>query len=578
VIFVDTDSGPHPLLPNCFGADSHVGKFCFDQGKFTVQLPYAKHDGSRIELVSHYWGLIAVIIAVFLVSRPFIRRIVNPTRLGQKSTPADKQTTTKVTLWMTLFLTVFAIWINTALTETQGFWIVLRFCLSFIVIPLILLLEALAMSVLELEDKELPEQIEKIGSIEQARIILQAYLIDSGAYLRAREWFLAGLIILLTMVVEFKKYDIPLLGSYEGGLARVVFTGVFATIAVIWTAQAPGKEIGKNRPIKFLCLWIGPQQVHKIVVQLSRLARWSCIDKPSQVTAHYLDGLLRMTDEPPLAPGGSRFFTELIKRYGYGDLAIEEVYTIDEFGGAELEQKETVYLGVDKELSYTRRFACDEPFVRLPEVTFKEAIIVSTLSASLDQDMKNWERGLGVEKVWDRHVRTKVEWLNDDRKTAIISVSLPLNRLQKDQAFVLTIKTKANTEPGAFKGPSNLGEDYWTRNLVKPCYQAQTLIKLKSPKFSAVFDRVAFTAFQEENSTLIVHEPETRRFKELQLLQDRKNKAIGITTTDGVPIEGKSLFVKVSYGLPGVKYKTTWEMTLEPPIRSVDSIGFAAHD
>jgi hypothetical protein len=489
---------------------------------------------------------------------------------------ASNYSVTRLAAWSTAFTAVFVIWIATALDPQMGVgWGFFRCIVAAVAIVAILLVEALAMSVIELEDKELAEGVGETTDMDQVRRIVDSYLGDSIGYLRAREWFIAGLIVLVTMVVEFEKYKIPFVGTYEGPFVRVLFTGVFASVVVIWMAQSPGKELGKNRPVKFLSLWFGPQQAHALLTKLAKLASWSCINKPAELVSRVLEGALRMTNEPSLPPGGARLFAELIKRYGYGDCNVEEKYFVSPDGSARLEQSETAYLGWKKEVAYVRRISCEQPFLEPPQVVSMHAYVIPALSANLEQDLKNWQsRKLEYPKVRDWEITRNVTFSDDTKKSAFITVSLPVEQLRSDQAYLLEISIAAKWPAKTFRGALCPGADWWSRKPQKPCYEAQTVIALEGGPNQVVIGRVSLEASQDEYGKKIPHTPETERFRRLQHLQSSASPS-----RNGVPEDGQSLTIKLRYGLPGVRYKAGWEV-IEYPSQNTESIGLATghHD
>lgn len=564
MLLYQENTDPASSAPHCHTGGPHIGTLCISQQTFQVPLPAGMLSGSdNIALPVPILFPVIITIIFFLLWRIVSRLLKQPAAVKNSPQMSD-HSVPKVAAWATGFIVVFVVWIVTAMSKGREGWAALRIGFALVVIPVILVIEGLAMSVIELEDKELTEQIDKASGIEQARSIVEAYLTDSLGYLRAREWSIAGLIILLTMIVEFDKYEIPLVGTYEGSLARVFFTGVFASVAIIWTAQAPGKEIGKLRPVKFLSLWIGPLQAHKFLLKLSKAARWSCVDKPAELTALFLDGFLRMTDEPALSPGGSRFFAELIKRYGYGDCNVEEDYAINVDGSAKLQQSETVYLGYEKEFSYVRRFASPVPFCSDPRITSKKAWVVPALSASIENDLRKWEQADQLfQELWEREIETSVYFPNKEKTVVAISVSLPTARLRRDQAYVLKIEFEVACGKGTFGDVGSLEGNYWARTPQKPCYQSRTTMTLCADSKNVVFNGISFEASQDEYGKPFLHLPETLRFKELQRQEDLKSPDKGVATRDGVPRDGKELSVFIKYGLPGVRYKAAWHLTTE---------------
>jgi hypothetical protein len=549
---------------------SQSGTFSLDPGSYPLNVPQWLAHSGRIQ-VPHYFGFFAGFLILLVLLQFPVRRalLAQAASEGKKGQVLDRQVRL-VTFIMTLFTTFFGIWIWTVFHESAApIWILIRLALAIVVVPSILFLEALALAVIELEDKQLPEPASGDREAQQVDDIMKAYKSDSGAYIRAREWLLALLIILFTILVEFEKYDIPFVGSYEGSLARIVMTFILATVAVIWISQSPGKEIGRKSPYRFLSLVIGPMWVHKAILFLSRVAQQICIDKPSEVTASFFTRLFNLSSEEPLPPSGERLFAEMIKRYGYGDCEIHQKYSIDDLGAAVLDQTETVYIGKGKKDSYLRLLISEVEFKEKPVVVSKEAFIVKELGASIDEDLKDWNgpRTRVDETVPEMQIDTDVRWLNGDRKIAEVRVTLMDRKLKKRQAFVLKVGIRAVMERGSFKGPKTPGRDWWSRKLAKPCYLADTTLKLDSASGEGKFKNVGFEVTQEEQRKVIRHEPETERFTTLQRDQDDKNRLDKKPQTwFGVSEDGRSLSVKLTQGLPGAKYQVTWEM-IESEIR-----------
>ena len=526
----------------------HLGKFCVDQTtRHIAHLVWGIPDYC-IFLLS-FFGVLAL---TYFLTRQLLKHS-NP----QGGHPAGiNAAAAKFSVWMTVFMTVCFIWGRTVAHDPSTFGMFIRIALAMIVIPSICLLEGMAMAVIELEDKELPEHT---GSLDtsQAKGILNGYLASDETYLRAREWFMAALIILLTLVVEFEKYYIPLVGTYEGGLARTVITVFLATVAVIWIAQAPGKGLGRKRPVTFLNFPLGPMLMNKIIFKIAAVAKWTGVDQPSDAVSNFLNGLFRET-EPALAPGGPRLFAEMIRRYGFGEIFTQEQFLIEADGSGVLIQEELVYIGKGKVPAHIRHMFADVPFVQEPDILWRKAFIVPVLGASIEEDQKKWGIEEDFDPLLERDVKYEKSWL-DSQKVAVITVTLPDDRLRDDQAYVLKMKTRARFEKGNFKVPGVADPHDWcNRTLSRPCYKAQTEIRLQPSIQSALFDNVTFKVTQKEQGVIYAHQQETVRFcKE----QEWKATSGQPRTWNGVPEDGRSLTINLKEGLPGASYQIEWDMT-----------------
>jgi hypothetical protein len=365
------------------------------------------------------------------------------------------------------------------------------------------------------------------------------------------------LIIFLTVLVEFDEYHVPFLGTFEGLVPRVAITAILATVAVIWVAQAPGKELGRTSPVGFLNLWKVPDLFHRVVLRLVRWANISRIDEPSDITARFLRGLFNLEEDRPLPPVGTRFFAELVRRYGYADCEVNETFAIGYGGSCALDQTQMTYIA-EGTGTYTRLLICDEPFTTSPQILECKAYIVPELSIRMDLDLEEWKEGKNLHKpVPDFKIDKNITWQDPmTQKAAMITIALPDDDLADGEGFLLKLRIVANMSAKSFRGPGHTGPDSWSRTLfTKPCYKATTTFQLEPGTTPPYFRDVEYAVLQDYYDKVKENIRETERFNALQREADLKRK-----TTRGVADDGKSLTIELLYGLPGAKYKVSWNM------------------
>jgi hypothetical protein len=552
-----------PTAPDCQDWGQHIGKFCRDREAFQAPVPLFVSKSGMLPIY-HNFAAVPILIAIFFALRPIAKRLLVDQAFDPTEAIPDDAETFWVTFWLSSFVVVCIVWFWTVFIESSQLGAAVRIGLALIVLPSIFALEALALAVLELEDKELPDDSEVNSSNAQAVKIMSDYRLDADAYIRAREWLLASLIILLTTLVEYETYHIPLVGTYNGPVARTVMTGILATVTVIWMAQSPGKELGKKRPFGFLSLWFAPKIVHIGVLKVAGFLSRCSADRPSQVTAGYIDRLLPFSSEPQLAPAGSRLFADLIRRYGHGDCEIHELFDINEDGSVDFKTEEIVYVGPGKVVPYFRLLLCDVDFLEMPKIQSVSAFKVREMSANIEYDLAAWKTSKGIlEEIPRNEINTQVGYFDGNRKSAAVHIDVGKSVLKQNEAYLICVTITSHMEKGAFKCAEKPGRDSWSRKLLKPCYLAVTTYRLL-PDSKAHFRMSDFKVLQEEHRKPVAHERETNRFLQLQLAQDREARDAGVPCYHGISKEdGKTLRVKLRQGLPGAEYKVSWEVTLK---------------
>ena len=466
---------------------SDFGQFCVDTRHWAI--PIQRSHAGPIHIAFPWLGVIFVgVVWLFLLalSGRLLVWIDKYKSMGSSVPSASGRFRhLKFATLATLFIAALTIWAVT-LSAISGLPFVARLVGAILVIPAVLSLEALGFAFLELADKEVEENVALISQTQVRRLVAE-FETNVEAYFRAREWCLAALVILITLLVEFPQYAVPFVGTFSGWIPRTTMTIVLATLAVIWIAQAPGKELGRIYPVSFLSLPFLPQSAHSAVKKIMRLAESLSLNEPSDLAAVCIRKVLRLSEEEAISPGQVRIFSELVKRYGYGDCEVNEEFVISDDGSVKFEQIEWVYLSTDVN-PYHRVLTSDAPFTAISKVEYQVwAVPQITLLAP---DIQTWINQKGRRFPAYALADPPKVVFSDDRKKATIDIDFEPNVRLSGEGIVIRVETAGEMSATAFRSPDRPGDDYWTRGLSKPCFRATTTIRFEELAKPARFHQV----------------------------------------------------------------------------------------
>jgi hypothetical protein len=454
---------------------------------------------------------------------------------GAAADPSPAAKRAGLAAWLTLALCAIVVWADTISQDHKSF--LLRGMGVVIILLLIYALEAIELALAELEDKEI-ESAGQLQGRQQALRILREYGENSEAYLRAREWCFAALIICITLVVERGTYYVPFVGTVQGGIFRFAITVVLGTIAVVWFAQSPGKMAGRSNSIQFLDLLLLPTTAHILVLKVKHWSERLSIDEPSDVASAILNNILGLQNPQVLPPANNRIFTELARRYGYADCNVIEEIEIRADGSISLTQIEEVYLSRETK-SYRRQLTLPVEFLSEPSVTVN-GFVIGALSGPIDIAIEKWRTAPRRNCT----VRCRTEFPDPkNRKVVVVNVGIRTT-LGIDEAVYLRIEAKSMSQPSAFSSNNHPGEDYWRRSPVKPCFRAHTTLRLVDCEPKANFSEPIF----EVKVDNLPHSEESARFMGLQVQPSVLQE------------EAKVMQFDLTYALPGAQYEVRWKV------------------
>jgi hypothetical protein len=460
--------------------------------------------------------------------------------------------------WFT-FLSISAItFFNTSTESLLGpgwYKVGLLAIFSGSILALVTLLEGIELAYTELRDKEL-----------QNNPVFSNIRTHESDFYNAREWCVVLLVVAATLIVEADVYRVPLLGTFSGGFARWTMTILLTTLPLVWIAQSPGKELARRNSELFLHSTLAKIAFACVVRPVRFVTRKIGLDQPSNVFTEEI--LLRLMPafrvSRNLPPGERRFFTDSLKKYGYGILSSNDMVTIAHDGRCRFEFEALYYIGLETR-EIRRFFALDADFDGEPNVTIKAFDIVAAGEFVNDSDLEAW-KGFVHSNAGEApgpinqnffSFRKEIAPREDNLPGQKIDIrvefasALPRSRASGSQgkcsensAALIWIGIQGRTHPGAFRSgahPENPEEkDSYFKRFAVPCLQANLNFEFPDAA-TATFANADYSVEFDRTK----HKGESNKFEALQ-------------QGFGVSDDGKKLQIVINSPLPGAQYRTTW--------------------
>jgi hypothetical protein len=417
--------------------------------------------------------------------------------------------------------------------------------------------EAFEISVTQLRAKE----SDRIPSSD-AKFLLEIEA-NHHVFYEAREWLVIALVICLTLASDFKELHVGRSLSFPRGFVTVVYSLLFTTVLVIWTAQSPGKTLALEDPVALLrfCrfLW-------KPLLVMGTIMKEAQLFRPAEPMMQLIGALPGLRGGPRLKPSQEAYYHTSIKRYGYALHYLQDEIFINRDGSGQFRQTGLFYVVCGQKTEFMRWFsfltdmaanASDEPEVAVLTRTFLVPDFDERLPLSLVQELDDIANGKplkadsGAIEI-DFGLTNRAEWeRNDDgtfnRKRLNVVLESPLalpEDLGRHQAVAISFDISLSIGPN-FAMPDPLTKQKTSsfnfRKLEVPCRSYRTIVHLVEVN-DVQFGPVSGNAYLGKT------------------LQPSEHERMEICR--GYPKPFSSISVR--YPMPGVEYKLTWEIWPNP--------------
>ena len=260
-----------------------------------------------------------------------------------------------VAFWATLVGSAAAVWMVTILHQTGGAWRALGFSIAAATILVAtFVLEGVEAAVSELRDKD------ELQLSAPIRSIFRRLSKEEDAFFETREWLVVALVVIATLMMESDHYFIPVVTFCHGSLItapidikgeeplgrfiRIALSLILSTFPFVWLAQGPGKHVARRNSVQFL-RYSGIQFSIQIVEAAWRIMRILGLQYPSRIANETALLLLKRCQKTRyLPPSEFSFFSDSLKRYGYGSPITDLKIMVHDDGSLEVDSKFLAYL------------------------------------------------------------------------------------------------------------------------------------------------------------------------------------------------------------------------------------------
>jgi len=523
-----------------------------------------------------------------------------------------------VALWTTLVGCASVIWIATVLHQNGGVWRAFGFGIAAVVLlTATFILEGLEAAVSELRDKDEHQLSAPVGNL------FQRLSKEEDAFFETREWLAVALVVIATLMMESDHYFIPVVGLVNGSpiqaididgekplghFIRIALSLILSTFPFVWLAEGPGKHVARRNSVQFLRYSVIQFSV-QIVESAWRIMRILGLQYPAAIANHTALLLLKESRKSRyLPPSEFSFFSDSLKRYGYGSPITDLKIIIHKDGSAEVDSKFLAYL-ITPRSAVSRIFSFENGYIaetkqrlilRNSQDTRWWAFEVPLIGERITQSLlKAWEElfysddpskwnFVGAKELDSKFFTAAVTITDPDSSTPPTAGTRPVSTLtvklnfrgdlpQKDaaeKAVLILWSVRLRTNPGTFVLPENWEEhaEYpYDIKFTHPCLRATTTFTFSEGNRNKEGDYIFVEPRSDEHFQVIygniIHEGESQRFK----CQSRGDL---FSAPPRVAPPGQSFTFVLDSALPSALYKTRlWIERSYPPRQLEQSTG-----
>jgi hypothetical protein len=268
--------------------------------------------------------------------------------------------------WSTIIGFSTAVWLCSVYHAHNSdlLFVVILFIAAIVILIATFFLEGLEASYLELRDKD-PSQLQGRAKGEFDRI---SALQEHGEFLESREWSVVALVVITTLMVDIDPYYwIPGYGQVvsdgpHGHVVRIALTLVLSTLPFIWFAQSPGKHVAGRNSAQFLKYLPTRAAVFVLKWFVRPTMKVTGLFCPSNFTDELALIIMKYSQSARLLlPSEYGFFTDGLKKYGYGVPIMDDSITINPDGSICLTTRLMAYV-INPRAQISRKHLFEEGF------------------------------------------------------------------------------------------------------------------------------------------------------------------------------------------------------------------------